>query len=553
VPDDGGLRGWFVFDSGSLGVYILVTGKNSLHTKLRRGWFALPLTSLVLGSVGCHSFRNGWLDPTVVGNFQESTTLEIRSSLTLEDTPPGIPGATYPVPEDRVPKVFDFPISPGDTLAMEIYELRERQIPFQVEAVVSSTGFVNLPVVGRVEAANFTIPEFEDELRSTLMQRQVLLTPEVTVNPVFLQNATYSIFGIGVSAANNAPLRAGTFPIRRPDLNLLEAINQVGGLNEFVTDIYIFREDKPWWLAQGPAKEDSLEPQAGAVPELDPEKPRPSPSTIPKNRQESAAQNSKNAAVRDLMDAVLSQKSRRDATPKDVLKSLQPEPTDPFIWVNDEFVPNPAARKRGIQPAGASTRPGAGVIDLATPAANWARIAGDMDYRTIRIPAEPLRSGDPEVNIIVRPGDVIRVVSGEIGVYYVMGQVNRVGAFAFNAEPITLKAAIAAAGGLSALAWPDRCTVYRRIGQREQMIQVDLDRVFAGKDPDFLIRRSDIINVGTHPFAPFLLRIRGFTLPNPVTSVGYSFTYARNFADIDSFSSQRNPANVPDTFPALFP
>ena len=85
------------------------------------------------------------------------------------------------------------------------------------------------------------------------------------------------------------------------------------------------------------------------------------------------------------------------------------------------------------------------------------------------------------------------------------------------------------------------------------MIPVDLDRVFAGQDPDFLVRRGDIINVGTHPFAPFLLRIRGFTLPNPVTNVGYSFTYARNFADIDSFASQRNPANEPDTFPALFP
>ena len=553
MPDGCGLRGWFVFDSDSIGIYILVTGNNSWNARLRRGWVALSLTSLVWGSVGCHSILNGWLDPTVLGNFQESTTLEIRSSLTLEDTPPGIPGATYPVPADRVPKVFEFPISPGDTLAIEIYELRERQMPFQVQAVVSSTGFVNLPVVGRVEAANLTIPEFEDQLRTALVQRRVLLAPEVTVNPIFLQNATYSIFGIGVSAANNAPLRAGTFPIHRPDLNLLEAINQVGGLNEFVTDIYIFREDNPWWLADRPAKKDSPKPQADMAPELDPAKPGPSPSTIPQNRQESTAENAKDAAVRDLMDAVLSQQSRGDATPNDVLKSLQPEPTDPFIWVNDEFVPNPAARKRGIQPAGASTRPRAGVMDSATPAAIWARIAGDTDFRTIRIPAEPLRSGEPEVNIIVRPGDVIRVVSGEIGVYYVMGQVNRVGAFAFNAEPITLKAAIAAAGGLSALAWPDRCTVYRRIGQREQMIQVDLDRVFAGKDPDFLVRRGDIINVGTHPFAPFLLRIRGFTLPNPVTNVGYSFTYARNFADIDSFASQRNPANEPDTFPALFP
>jgi len=86
------------------------------------------------------------------------------------------------------------------------------------------------------------------------------------------------------------------------------------------------------------------------------------------------------------------------------------------------------------------------------------------------------------------------------------------------------------------------------------MIQVDLDRIFTGQDPDFLVRRGDIINVGTHPFAPFLQRIRALTLPNPVNNVGYSFTYARNFADIDSFAAQRNPANVePQRFPLIYP
>jgi protein involved in polysaccharide export with SLBB domain len=157
------------------------------------------------------------------------------------------------------------------------------------------------------------------------------------------------------------------------------------------------------------------------------------------------------------------------------------------------------------------------------------------------------------VNMFIRAGDVIRIVSGEIGVYYVMGQVNRVGPFRFEAEAITLKAAIAAAGGLSGLAWPSRCTVYRRVGPHEQMIQVDLDRIFAGADPDFLIKRGDIVNVGTHPFAPFLARIRALTLPNPVNNIGYSFTYSRNFADIDSFAVQQNPANKPEPEPLLFP
>jgi len=230
---------------------------------------------------------------------------------------------------------------------------------------------------------------------------------------------------------------------------------------------------------------------------------------------------------------------------------LEIDPTLPFLYVNNEFVPNPAySRAEGME---ASRGAEPTTFDSASATVNWARVGGDSHFRIIRVPAEQLRSGDPDVDIFVRAGDVIRIVSGEIGVYYVMGQVNRVGPFAFNSEPITLKGAIASAGGLSGLAWPDRCTVYRRVGQREQMIQVNLDRIFAGTDQDFFIRRGDIINVGTHPFAPFLQRIRAWTLPNPVNNVGYSFTYARNFADIDSYAVRVNPHNVPDRFPNFFP
>ena len=66
---------------------------------------------------------NAWLDPTLVGAFDRDRTLEIRSSLTLEDTPSGIPGADYPAPIDHVLIEQEYPISSGDTLAIEIDEL----------------------------------------------------------------------------------------------------------------------------------------------------------------------------------------------------------------------------------------------------------------------------------------------------------------------------------------------------------------------------------------------------------------------------------------------
>lgn len=522
-----------------------------LPNKRTRRWTVVGLLWLIVGpTFGCHAFRNGWLDPTVLGDFEYTATMDIRASLTLDESPHGIPGTTYPGPEDFVFIAEDYPISPGDTLAIEIYELRERLVPYQLQAQVSSTGYLNLPVVGRVHATDLSVPQLESALANTLRDREILLDPQVTVSPVFLHSATYSIFGIGVSAAVNAPLRAGTFPIRRPDLRILEAINQVGGLNEFVTEVYIFRSYKPKDEA------DQAEVELGdASDDGD-----TSIASVGSGQGEQGEEKKGLSPRDELIRAVVEQEEggSAQAAPAErpeVPELFEPEPSDPFIWVDGAFVANP--RYQGRAPEEFEANPFA-ASESMVPTVNWARWAGDSTHRTLQIPADLLRTGDPTANIYVRPGDVIRVVSGEIGVYYVMGQVNQVGPFRFNAEEITLKSAIATAGGLAPLAWPDRCTIYRRLGRREQMIQVNLDRIFAGLDPDFQIRRGDIINVGTHPFAPFLQRIRSLTLPNPVANIGYSFTYARNFADIDSFAVQANPRTRRDIeqanrFPDLFP
>lgn len=487
---------------------------------------------------GCNSIKNGWLDPTTLGNFKTSPTTEIRRTLSLEDAPRGIPGAQYPLAKDLVPVVIEYPITAGDTLAVEINELRQRQVAYQTQAQVAAAGYLNLPVVGKVQAVGLTVPELEVAIANALKDRNVLVDPEVTVNPMFLQKATYSVFGIGVSASNDAPLRAGTFPIRRPDLRLLEAINQVGGLNEFVTEIYIFRDDAS--VEASPAVSSGSAHSLSTHFEEIPEVVNVAPVEPPLDEKQELID-----AVEGGIQATRPEQPSQANSPAEA--KLSPDKPEPFLYVNNQFVPNPEFKPQD-QPADVPTTQ---TFDTMMPGVNWARLAGESSFRVLMVPAEALRSGDPSVNVYIRAGDVIRVVSGEIGIYYVMGQVNRVGPFRFEAEEITLKAAIANAGGLSGLAWPDRCTVYRRLGQREQMIQVNLDRIFAGQDPDFLVRRGDIINVGTHPFAPFLARIRALTLPTPVNNVGYSFTYSRNFADIDSFAVRANPHNIPDRFPAL--
>jgi polysaccharide biosynthesis/export protein len=153
--------------------------------------------------------------------------------------------------------------------------------------------------------------------------------------------------------------------------------------------------------------------------------------------------------------------------------------------------------------------------------------------RLIKIPADKLFAGDRRYNIVIKPGDTIFVPVDVTGVFYIMGHVNRTGTVAMT-QPMTLKQAVAAAGGLGQLASPKRCEVVRRIGKnREEIVMVDLDKIFNGEQPDFFIKPNDMINVGTDITARFKAVLRNAFR----ATYGFGFVYDRNFADRDFYNS----------------
>jgi polysaccharide export outer membrane protein len=111
-----------------------------------------------------------------------------------------------------------------------------------------------------------------------------------------------------------------------------------------------------------------------------------------------------------------------------------------------------------------------------------------------------------------------------------MGNVNHSGVINITGRPMTLKMAIAAAGGLGPLAWPKNVEVIRRIGkEKEEIVMVDLDKIAAGEQPDFFIKPHDLINVGTSPSARWRAVLRNAFR----ATYGFGFVYDRNFADAD--------------------
>jgi protein involved in polysaccharide export with SLBB domain len=179
------------------------------------------------------------------------------------------------------------------------------------------------------------------------------------------------------------------------------------------------------------------------------------------------------------------------------------------------------------QPA-APAAPMAGGAPTTQPFEGFNGPTTGTNSRIIRVPLLQLKNGDLRYNIVVRPSDMIIVPLPVTGEYYIDGHVNRTGVYSLTARNITLKQAIAAAGGFDQLAIPATHTdIIRRIGtDREVFAAVDLDKVFSGQQPDIYLKPNDVVRVGTNAFAPFVSSFRNaFRI-----TYGFGFLYDRNYA-----------------------
>jgi hypothetical protein len=99
--------------------------------------------------------------------------------------------------------------------------------------------------------------------------------------------------------------------------------------------------------------------------------------------------------------------------------------------------------------------------------------------------------------------------------------------YTLTGRKITLKMAVASAGNLDNLAIPRKCEVIRRIGpNQEAVVQVNLQAIFDGDQPDIFLKPNDLVNVGTDAVAPFLAVTRNAYR----ASYGWGFLYDRNYA-----------------------
>jgi polysaccharide export outer membrane protein len=511
---------------------------------------------------GCY---NDILDPTQIGRFEPTPTVSvILDSLGVADEPsPTYEGAEDPQPADLVDIETDYVFGSGDAVRISVFELYQAGQMYVNDYIVTETGRVSIPDVGQVQAAGLTEAQLEQEI-CAILSPSILKSPSVTALLLSSQSMYFSIVGQGVRQSNR-------FPIPRYSFRLKDAIAQAGGIEEFnVSYIYVSRDVPQSQITAQPTQQENTKPgpasesQPGQI-ELQTVEPRKDPGAEEEmlkiitpsvaKKQSGILITSAEMASREELESLAAPEGvtveQKDVT-EPVTEILTGQPTQPqseqIQWVFEEgkwkpvraggqvqlhFDPTLPVSQQQARPLPEQimqepdTARGFGLEALGT--------RGKVT-RVIQIPRDKFMSSDPKYNIIIRPGDSITVPVDIIGEFWVMGNVNAQGAIPITGRPITLKMAIASAGGLGPLAIPQKVEVIRRIGKnkaglmQEETVLVDLKKIAQGIQPDFFIKPYDLINVGTNGTSRWLAVLRNAFR----ATYGFGFVYDRNFAELDA-------------------
>jgi polysaccharide export outer membrane protein len=402
--------------------------------------------------------------------------------------------------EDLIPVVTEYTIGPGDLIDLLVADLLAMDQFANYQLPVDTRGYINVPILGEVKVAGKTTAGAREAVIQALLdQGLVVADPVVTVSLANQRQQTFTVVG-----AVGGP---GSYFIPEADYRLLEGLAQAGWFPESAEEVFIIRQiplsdlttqgrDVPPTEEAGPQEQGPSDPSG--LEELieglsDPEG-GGAPGAFGAGHRALTRQDQPEPAV-DL--------------PGDAAQPGDGDTT--WMFLNGEWV-----EVRRTRPAAGQAGPGG---DVAAEQL--------LTQRVIRIPVEPLLDGDMRYNVVVRPGDVVRVPAVGGGLIFLAGEVARPGAFSLSPR-LTLLRAIDSAGGLGGLAIPERTDIWRMLpGDRQAAIRVNLRAIAEGTQPDLYLKPGDRVNVGTNFWAyPLAVFRNGFR-----ATYGFGLLIDRNFGN----------------------
>jgi len=497
------------------------------RSQMRGTMLVLALMTLLSGAMGgCEV--DSFFDPSKTGYFEHTpVTMPIIERVDVIERGEEQWAETSSVtPADLVPSDLEYRLIPGDIVTIQVLDLpRVGEVSVWTRRVDQSGNLRLPPPLRDFPAAGLTLAELENTLVDAL-QPDYLTDPFISANLEEGQGFMYTLFG-------SVP-RPGLYPLRRPDLRLLDALARAGGAFITTDRIYVIR---PVPLSE--EYEGSLDDRSVPAGERD-EAPVDVEDLIDRldddgtedAGDDNGTQGGGNAGVLkydgepviDIDDVqprriAAGQPARNRLGSGDVNRDFSATRNDSFVYIEER---NEWVRVHRQQEPGQEDDDD--ITEEMLPGGDGQLVV----ERVIEIPYKKLLS-DSSYNIVVRPSDRIFVEPPLQGVVYVGGEVLRPGVYQLPPMGrLTLSQLVTAAGGPGALAIPERVDLTRRVGNnREATMRVSLAAIRQRNEPDIFLKPDDHIMIGTNWIAAPLAVVRnGFR-----ATYGFGFLLDRNFGN----------------------
>lgn len=484
------------------------TQSRKRNEKRRRAVLASAGIALSMVIAGCNV--DSFLDPSVMGRWEKTPTSVpvLERIASIEDEGTEFVEHSEVVPEDLLPAPMLYRVGPGDVLNIELFDLIARNEKQDYQRTVDPRGSIDLPQLGEISVNGRTVEGIKAAISEAM--KKYVSEPLNTVTLVQQRQQLYHVLG--------SVEKPGTYFIPAPDFRLLEAMTSGGRFSESIEDVYVIRQI-PLSEALG----------------------RPGPQNSTKTEETKKAP----VDIIDDLTAPTTPITPEPGTPKspssasfELVDPVATGTREPMIELVDGKQP---ATNAGKLPG--AVPPESGDTSWVFIDGKWVQVVGKaataqeakakfdelLTQRVIRVPLKRLLAGEMQYNIVLRPGDTIRVPGQPEGLVYMAGQVLRQGPIQLpGSGRLTILRAIDSAGGLGQLAMPDRVDLTRVVGRgRQATIRLDLRAISEQTQPDLYLKPDDRINVGTNFWALPLATIRnGFR-----ASYGFGFILDRNFGN----------------------
>lgn len=187
---------------------------------MRRCASVLPLLALVLA--GCGSTPDVLeVNDVAMARWESLSDARSRRTITRSFEAAGL-------------RTEDYRIGPEDVVAISVFEWVLREETRILEARVSQSGHVVLPVIGVLAAAGRTTAELQQDVERILTRRSILKSPRVTVEVKEFQSKRVSVVG--------AVQEPGVYTLHQNATTLLDVLSLAGGPDERAGEAaYVFR------------------------------------------------------------------------------------------------------------------------------------------------------------------------------------------------------------------------------------------------------------------------------------------------------------------------